>query len=187
VAEAVGSPCPRRSPGSGSSSWRTTNDSREILAHALTLEGATVTAVSAAREALARLPKADIVLTDLAMPGDDGVWLLEQVNQQSRPSRSSRSAATTRARSRAWRQRPSPASCSSRSTSIKCVPRSPPSWATEHDRPRARHQRVLPGTPPPRRPGRRPRWRGRLDRLRLRGRHGEAGGRGRPSRAAHLT
>jgi CheY-like chemotaxis protein len=41
------------------------DDSREILAHALTLEGATVTAVSAAREALARLPKADIVLTSL--------------------------------------------------------------------------------------------------------------------------
>jgi CheY-like chemotaxis protein len=60
------------------------DDSREILAHALTLEGATVTAVSAAREALARLPKADIVLTDFAMPGDDGVWLLEQVNQQTR-------------------------------------------------------------------------------------------------------
>jgi CheY-like chemotaxis protein len=60
------------------------DDSREILAHALTLEGATVTAVSAAREALARLPKTDIVLTDFAMPGDDGVWLLDQVNQQSR-------------------------------------------------------------------------------------------------------
>jgi CheY-like chemotaxis protein len=61
------------------------DDSREILAQTLTLEGATVTAVSTAREALALLPKADIVLTDVAMPGDDGVWLLEQVNQQSRP------------------------------------------------------------------------------------------------------
>jgi CheY-like chemotaxis protein len=61
------------------------DDSREVLAQALTLEGAAVTAVSTAREALALLPKADIVLTDFAMPGDDGVWLLEQVNQQSRP------------------------------------------------------------------------------------------------------
>jgi CheY-like chemotaxis protein len=61
------------------------DDSREILAQVLILEGATVTAVSTARQALALLSKADIVLTDVAMPGDDGVWLLEQVNQLSRP------------------------------------------------------------------------------------------------------
>jgi CheY-like chemotaxis protein len=61
------------------------DDSREILAQMLILEGATVTAVSTARQALALLSKADIVLTDVAMPGDDGVWLLEQVNQLSRP------------------------------------------------------------------------------------------------------
>jgi len=61
------------------------DDSREVFDQALTYQGATVTAVSTAREALALLPKADIVLTDFAMPGADGVWLLEQVNQQSRP------------------------------------------------------------------------------------------------------
>ena len=31
------------------------------------------------------VPVADIILTDFSMPGHDGVWLLEQVNQQPRP------------------------------------------------------------------------------------------------------
>jgi CheY-like chemotaxis protein len=64
------------------------DDNREILATTLTSEGATVTAVSTAREALAFLSSADIILTDFVLPDDDGVWLLEQVNQQP-PSRSS--------------------------------------------------------------------------------------------------
>jgi CheY-like chemotaxis protein len=53
------------------------DDNREILAHTLTVEGATVTAVSTAREALSFLSSVDIVLTDFVMPGEDGVWLLE--------------------------------------------------------------------------------------------------------------
>jgi two-component system, chemotaxis family, CheB/CheR fusion protein len=61
------------------------DDNREILATALTLEGATVTAVSTAREALPLLSKVDIILTDFVMPGEDGVWLLEQVNTHPRP------------------------------------------------------------------------------------------------------
>jgi two-component system CheB/CheR fusion protein len=61
------------------------DDNREILATALTLEGATVTAVSPAREALPLLSKVDIILTDFVMPGEDGVWLLEQVNTHPRP------------------------------------------------------------------------------------------------------
>jgi CheY-like chemotaxis protein len=36
-------------------------------------------------EALAFVAAADIVVTDLAMPGGDGVWLLEQVNRSPRP------------------------------------------------------------------------------------------------------
>ena len=60
-------------------------DNREVLAATLTLEGATVTAVSTAREALPFLSSVDIILTDFVLPDDDGVWLLEQVNQQSRP------------------------------------------------------------------------------------------------------
>jgi CheY-like chemotaxis protein len=60
------------------------DDNREILATTLTLEGATVTAVSTGREALSFLASVDIVLTDFVMPGDDGVWLLEQVNKHPR-------------------------------------------------------------------------------------------------------
>jgi len=56
------------------------DDSREMLAYNLTVEGAVVTALSAAAEALPLLPGADIVVTDYALPGDDAVWLLERVN-----------------------------------------------------------------------------------------------------------
>ena len=43
--------------------------------------GATVTASGAAAEAvqLADLQPADVVLTDLRMPGHDGIWLLHQL------------------------------------------------------------------------------------------------------------
>jgi CheY-like chemotaxis protein len=61
------------------------DDNREVLAYALDVKGATVTAVSTAREALPFLSGVDIILTDFVMPGDDGVWLLEQVNTDPRP------------------------------------------------------------------------------------------------------
>jgi CheY-like chemotaxis protein len=38
-----------------------------------------------AREALEIVSAADVIVTDLAMPGEDGVWLLEQVNEHLRP------------------------------------------------------------------------------------------------------
>ena len=60
------------------------DDIREIFAYTLGVEGATVTAVSTAREALLFLSSVDIILTDFALPGNDGVWLLEQVNKQPR-------------------------------------------------------------------------------------------------------
>ncbi len=47
--------------------------------------GATAIPVASAREALALSAAADIIVTDFVMPGEDGVWLLEQVNQQPRP------------------------------------------------------------------------------------------------------
>jgi CheY-like chemotaxis protein len=47
--------------------------------------GATVTAVALASEALGMVAAADVIVTDLSMPEQDGVWLLEQVNQQARP------------------------------------------------------------------------------------------------------
>ena len=61
------------------------DDGREILAYTLAVEGATVTAVSTAHEALALLTSADIILTDLILPDENGLWLLEQVNQQPQP------------------------------------------------------------------------------------------------------
>jgi CheY-like chemotaxis protein len=48
--------------------------------------GAIVTTASTASDALAVAPDADIIITDFALPpGEDGVWLLEQVNGQARP------------------------------------------------------------------------------------------------------
>lgn len=61
------------------------DDTRDILEQVLRHLGATVTAVALAREALAMVAAADIIVTDLAMPGEDGVWLLEQVSEHLRP------------------------------------------------------------------------------------------------------
>jgi len=60
-------------------------DTRDILEQVLRHLGATVTAVALAREALGMVAAADIIVTDLAMPGEDGVWLLEQVNGHQQP------------------------------------------------------------------------------------------------------
>ncbi len=61
-------------------------DSREILEQMLRFYGAVVMTVSTASDALAIAPDADIILTDFALPpGEDGVWLLEQVNTGPRP------------------------------------------------------------------------------------------------------
>jgi CheY-like chemotaxis protein len=61
------------------------DDTRNILEQVLKHMGAAVTAVALAREALASVGAADIIVTDLLMPGEDGVWLLEQVNGHPRP------------------------------------------------------------------------------------------------------
>jgi two-component system, OmpR family, response regulator len=61
------------------------DDTRDILEHVLRRLGATVTSVARARETLGMVGTADIIVTDLVMPGEDGVWLLEQVNGQPRP------------------------------------------------------------------------------------------------------
>src|SRR4030095_6443098 len=56
-------------------------DSREILEQMLRFYGAVVMTASTASDALAKAPDADIIVTDFALPpGEDGVWLLEQVN-----------------------------------------------------------------------------------------------------------
>jgi CheY-like chemotaxis protein len=61
------------------------DDSREVLAHNLTAEGASVKAVSTTTQALPLVASADIIVTDYALPGEDAVGLLERVNKQARP------------------------------------------------------------------------------------------------------
>ena len=54
---------------------------REVVTEILTQDGATVTAVDSAEEALAALQRErpDVLLSDLAMPGKGGYWLIGQV------------------------------------------------------------------------------------------------------------
>jgi DNA-binding response OmpR family regulator len=60
-------------------------DAREIFAASLSHAGAAVLVASSARQALTlvktRLPH--VVITDLSMPGEDGVWLLGQIRSHS--------------------------------------------------------------------------------------------------------
>jgi CheY-like chemotaxis protein len=60
-------------------------DTLDLLQQVLRHLGATVTAVLTARDAIALVADADVVVTDFKLPGEDGVWLLEEVNQQPRP------------------------------------------------------------------------------------------------------
>jgi CheY-like chemotaxis protein len=54
---------------------------REVVADILTRDGAKVTAVGSADEALVALQweRPDVLLSDLSMPGKGGYWLIEQV------------------------------------------------------------------------------------------------------------
>jgi CheY-like chemotaxis protein len=60
-------------------------DTREVLAQALSTAGAAVTAAASAREALRHVDRAALIVTDYAMPGETGLWLLERVLEQPRP------------------------------------------------------------------------------------------------------
>jgi CheY-like chemotaxis protein len=57
------------------------NDSREIVATVLELYGAHVVTAPGAKVALhlLRQHRADAIVTDLMMPGEDGYWLLHQL------------------------------------------------------------------------------------------------------------
>ena len=57
------------------------NDSRDLFTAILTQRGAEVTAVRSVREALAaaRHARPDVVVCDIAMPGDDGFALIREV------------------------------------------------------------------------------------------------------------
>lgn len=59
-------------------------DSRHLLKMALEYCGALVTAVSSARDALRILTRVtpDVLISDIAMPHEDGYWLIEQLRQQ---------------------------------------------------------------------------------------------------------
>ncbi len=59
-------------------------DSRHLLKMVLEYCGALVTTVSSARDALRILARVtpDVLLTDIAMPEEDGYWLIERLRQQ---------------------------------------------------------------------------------------------------------
>jgi CheY-like chemotaxis protein len=61
------------------------DDAREALGASLTLSGALVLTAATAIEAVPQLVMCDVVVTDLAMSGRDGRWLLDQVRTSARP------------------------------------------------------------------------------------------------------
>jgi CheY-like chemotaxis protein len=61
------------------------DDTREVLDAYLTIAGAIVLSASTALEALPQVVMCDVVVTDLAMSGRDGRWLLDQVRTSARP------------------------------------------------------------------------------------------------------
>jgi CheY-like chemotaxis protein len=65
------------------------SDSREFLQECLRFEGAIVTGVSTAREAVSFVSQADVIVTDFLLSGadEDGAWLLDYVQRQSQAVR----------------------------------------------------------------------------------------------------
>lgn len=57
-------------------------DTRDVYEQVLTALGAVVMATSGADAAVPHLPEADVVVTDIAMPDRDGVWLLEKARKK---------------------------------------------------------------------------------------------------------
>jgi PAS domain S-box-containing protein len=62
-------------------------DERELLSEVLTRSGATVTTASSAEEALAQLAESvpDVLVSDIAMPGQDGHMLMRRIRQMDAP------------------------------------------------------------------------------------------------------
>jgi CheY-like chemotaxis protein len=60
------------------------SDSLEVLKAVLEYTGALVSTATSAREALGTLERIrpDVIVSDIAMPGDDGYWLVRQVRAQ---------------------------------------------------------------------------------------------------------
>jgi CheY-like chemotaxis protein len=61
------------------------HDTRQVFDQALGLAGAVVSLAASAREALGYLDRVSVILTDYAMPGETGLWLLERVLERARP------------------------------------------------------------------------------------------------------
>src|SRR4029450_1326450 len=61
------------------------DDTREALRESLALSGALVLTAPTALEALPQVVMCDVVVTDLAMSGRDGRWLVGQVETSTRP------------------------------------------------------------------------------------------------------
>ena len=55
------------------------SDSRDMFEQSLAFLGANVITAPTAEAGLGRIQGVDVVVTDLALPGHDGVWLLERV------------------------------------------------------------------------------------------------------------
>jgi len=51
-----------------------------MLTRVLTFGGASVRQARSARDAVPLLPEADVVVTDLSMPHEDGIWLLGEAD-----------------------------------------------------------------------------------------------------------
>jgi CheY-like chemotaxis protein len=60
-------------------------DSRDLLQQAFAFFGADVTLAATAEEAMRSVANADVVVTDFALKGKDGAWLLAQINASPRP------------------------------------------------------------------------------------------------------
>jgi diguanylate cyclase len=60
-------------------------DTRDLVAQVLTHLGASVVIAASAREGFGLVDRADVVVTDYAMPEDTGLWLLERVRESPRP------------------------------------------------------------------------------------------------------
>src|ERR687892_1945114 len=60
------------------------DDSRNMLEQALAHVGALVVASPSADEALTHVGQVDVVVTDIAMPGHDGFWLLREIQRRHR-------------------------------------------------------------------------------------------------------
>jgi CheY-like chemotaxis protein len=61
------------------------DDTRQVFDQVLNLAGAVVSLAASAREALGYVDRAEVIVTDYAMPGETGLWLLERVQDRARP------------------------------------------------------------------------------------------------------